>query len=281
MNAIGIILLVVGIVVYSGVAWVASKKSAPLTLIGVLVGVFLGFLISQLAAAVTGNGVSPSFVFKPEGAVNYIVIIISTLATAGILYGLLGWLSSNSETSPTVKREVEKQKFNFATRPAVREPAKPMVIANRTVVKPGAPPVSPSGVLAPPEGFVPVLPTEGVFGMVAIPASVITDSIPEAAKYLEGMTTVRVRLALFVPQLKKATVWLTWRQVAMQNDSDRATENDRPDADILNRWVRVPPQAYVAQVPIEYFKVTAIPPVWMKQTPVAQEEQFPLTEGPL
>ncbi len=281
MNTVGIILLVVGVVVYSGISWVASKKSLPLTLIGVLVGIFLGFLICQLGAAVTGNGVSVSFVFSPDKAINYIVIIVTTLITAGVLFGLMNWLSSNNEPSPTVKREAEKQKFNFAPRPPAREAAKPMVITNRTVVKPGAPAVTPSGITAPAEGFVPVQPTEGVFGMVAIPAAIITDSIPEAAKYLEGMTSVRVRLALFVPQLKKATVWLTWRQVAMQNDADRATENDRPDADILNRWVRVPPQAYVAQVPIEYFKVTTIPPVWMKQTPVAQEEQFPLTEGPL
>ncbi len=281
MNTFGIILLLVEIAIYSGIAWMASKKSLPLTLIGVLVGIFFGFLISLLAAMVTGATPSTAFVLSPDGASNIVIIVIATVVTAGVLFGLLSWLAGNNEPAPAVKREAEKQKFNFAPRPAAREAVKPMMIPNRTVVKPGTPSVTNDGVHTPAEGFMPVHPTEGVFGMVAIPAATIIDSIPEAAKYLEGMTTVRVRLALFIPQLKKATAWLTWRQVAMQSEAERATENDRPDVELLNRWVRIPPQVYVSQVPIEYFKVTTTAPVWMKQTPVTQEEQFPLDEGPM
>jgi len=130
-------------------------------------------------------------------------------------------------------------------------------------------------VVAPPEGFTPVVPVENVYGMVNIPSSVILESVPEAQPFLNADGSVRVRLAFIVPQLSQATVWLMWQQIFPKGvDDPNAQAQTQQEAGIRDRWVRIPAKYYISQVPQEHFVVVKHPPAWMALSEVPQEQQF-------
>ena len=128
----------------------------------------------------------------------------------------------------------------------------------------------------PPEGFTPLPPKAGVTGTVNINHQIILEYVPEAAPYLKKDFPVRVQQAYIVPQLRRATIWLTWQQIFPGGQDDPNYIHDgRPDSQFQGRWVRIPAREYVMQMNQEYFIVdTSTPPAWMLRPAVAQEAEF-------
>lgn len=180
---------------------------------------------------------------------------------------------SNTVKSSSVSTPVAANKFSFAPKQAqvadikIRKAPKPAASAEQ-------------GVLNPPEDFIRSEPVKGVHGTVNIPRKVIIASVPEAENILRTDKPIPVQLAFVVPQLKRATVWLTWQQIFDTGNTDPAHGNpNMEDPDLYDRWIRIPAKYYALQVPEQlYAKGQVNHPAWMLQPHVPQEEQYDLEQ---
>jgi len=133
--------------------------------------------------------------------------------------------------------------------------------------------------LMPPEWFVPVAPLEAAYGTVNIPREVIVKCVPEAKILLTGNRPVQVRLAYIVPQLRHATIWLTWQQIFSSHNAgviDSADAIAQAEAALRDRWIKIPAKYYVGQVAAEFWVMNQVPPAWMRLPEVPQESEFRL-----
>ena len=110
-----------------------------------------------------------------------------------------------------------------------------------------------------------------------VPVELICTSVPEAAEVLIADVPVRIRISYIVPQVRNATIWLTWQQIfpAGDDDPNRRQAPGRADTRFHGRWVRIPAKYYVPQMPREHFTIPKAKPLsWMKRPAVPQEVQF-------
>ncbi|MHB9023175.1 MAG: hypothetical protein ACYC7E_03235 [Armatimonadota bacterium] len=130
--------------------------------------------------------------------------------------------------------------------------------------------------LTPPADFVLPVPASDVFGVVSIPVSVVLEAVPEAKTLVDAERPVRIQLAYFVPQLARATVWLTWQTIftGKADDLNRLEAGSEAVALLRDRWIRIPARNYVSQIPKEYFKLSKRSTSWIQLPEVEQEELF-------
>lgn len=152
-----------------------------------------------------------------------------------------------------------------------------LAIAEPVTVRVGIPTAQPDGGhLRPPDDFMPITPTENVFGAVTIPGHVVLASVPEAAVVITPDQSVTIRLAFLVPQLNRAVAWLTWQQIFNREPEG----GGEPTAlSLRDRWVRIPAQYYVLQVPPEYYERKRTSSAWLSLPEVPQEANLRFEES--
>lgn len=182
-------------------------------------------------------------------------------------------LDLDDESTKPSAQQVPANKFSFA--PKQTQVAD---IKIRKAPKPSA--NGEQGVLTPPEDFVRPEAARGVHGTITVPRKVIIASVPEAENFLRSDKPIPVQLSMIVPQLKRATVWLTWQQVFDTGNTDPSMGNPyMDDPDLYDRWIRIPAKYYALQVPEQFYtKDRTNNPAWMQQPHVPQEEQFDLEQ---
>lgn len=242
-------------------------------ILGVILRLFISFLTAILLHNFAGETLSSMFVAMDNEIwilrVPAIITAASLLALPGRRLLVSGFGLENKSQPKKIPAERAKS-FNFSN-------ARHETVGNHTV-KSSA--VESKGrddkKCSPPEGFTPLPPLAGVNGTVNISHKVIFASVPDAEPYLLKDYPVRVRKAYIVPQLRNATVWLTWQQVFPGGADDlNYIHADRPDTHFQGHWIRIPAKEYVMQMDMEAFVVkTPAPPIWMQRPEVPQEAQF-------
>lgn len=271
---IGGILWVAEIVLYLALSLLLSKRNGAVIVLGVLGGVLLRLLVCMLMALALDARIASGFAvaFLAMQSELWLLRLLAIVVTAMILAipcrALLAFGAPRSDKNSNGAHPAVKS-FSFQT---VSE-----MTADEACVVRAATPRGDSRGVHPPEGFTSPPPKEGVTGMINIPTSVIYAAVPEATGSLRNDQPVRVRLAYVIPQLPQAVVWLTWQQIFLSgaDDPNRAHGPERPDSKYQTRWIPIPPQYYVSQVPQGYFQPEhAAHPAWMQRAPVPQEAQF-------
>jgi hypothetical protein len=270
----GLILWVVDAALFFLIAWRFSDRNIHTGLLGLVLGIVCRLVITcGMACLITAHlgQAAPATFFAME-RVLWVYHLLATL-TVAVLYvvplrplfrGRDGQTAANGSKSSAAQ-------FSFQT--ASRVPTTSPEVIRAAPKKPEAT----SQLLMPPDGFTAVVPMEGVLGLVNVPLEVITASVPEAVDVLQAEMPVRIRLAFIIPQLRNATIWLTWEQIFSDGPEDPNLRQGpgRVAPHLSGRWVRIPAQYYVPQVPPDYFvKPSGVTPLWMKRPPAPQEAQF-------
>ncbi|HEY3377121.1 MAG TPA: hypothetical protein VGL77_06445 [Armatimonadota bacterium] len=262
---------------YLLVGWSFSKRKIRFACTGAVAGLLLRVLVSGLMACLLSARLGESVIslFLQMHGNIWVLHLLATCTVALIMVYpcrvllLRGVDALHSRDKAKALDSTRRFSFNTA-----RE-----MPTGKFVVRPAA--AAAGDQLAPPPDFVPVVPKESVRGVVNIPAAVIAECIPEAVPFLAMDAPVRVRLAYIVPQLRRATVWLTWQQIFLtgQDDPNYLHGQDRPDAKFQGHWICIPSKYYVSQVPREHFEVpTVAMPTWMQRPAVPQEAPFATVE---
>lgn len=264
----------IAIIAYFTISWFVSGKKLLVGIGGLVFGIILllvtDIIIASLISARSGQPTSTIIMAMGQsswllGALGVITsFMLLAFPCRGLLVNGFGLLPTDRSVAATAP----ERNFSFTAR-ANTGPLP------TTIPHPRAQDAQPQ--LAPPESFVLVTPLEGVYGLVTIPVELICASVPEAAGVLIADVPVRIRLSYIVPQLRRATIWLTWQQIFPTggDDPNRRQGPGRSDTRFQGRWVRIPAKSYVPQVPREYFTVPKVAPLsWMKQPAVPQELQF-------
>jgi len=259
---------------YLCIAWFFSRRRLAITAIGIASGLIIRLLVCLLIAfLLSANSGSPaSFIFMEMNRGLWLLRLLAVIVTAIILLVPCRELLANGfymlGAKTGAKADGDSKHFSFKS---ARETA-PITLSSRPLANSAKDPEQ----LAPPEGFTPITPREGITGLINIPVEVIGESVPEALAFLNAEFPVRVRLAYIVPQMSHATAWLTWQQIFMAGQNDpNYIHAERPDTNFQGRWVRLPARCYVSQVPREHFvSPPHTPPAWMQRPPVPQEQQF-------
>jgi hypothetical protein len=262
------------VLLYVLIGWSVGGRSVRGALGGLLLGAVTRaaltcFVVLAIAASMHVSWHKAFTEIELELWVYHALALLCTLPALSFAYRRL--------LAAGLHRRNEQQLLTPTSRP------KQFSFAGRDVAASGNVSIGPShsgqpfDLLQPPEGFVPPQPADNVAGMVTISREVILSSLPQAASVLGEDHLVRVRLAHIVPQLRNATVWVVWQQLVVGSGTDiRDTrgESDIAVAPLANRWIRIPAEHYVSQVPREFFQSAPLPPGWLKLAAVPQEAQF-------
>lgn len=237
-------------------------KGMPLR-IALAVGLGLGIRIvtSLLTALLLGAAEhAPGAVITAAGGLGWLYHLCALPSAVGTLLLPCRFLlePDQLQISDVERRKEAEIPTAFSFEPAKRVVIQPEVRFQRKKQEP-----APESCLQPPTGFTPVTAAKDVDGTVSVPASVLLASVPEAADLLDACTTVPVPLALILPQLRRAELWVTWRQLFPEDASN-----------YCDRWLRIPAMHYALQVPREYFVVEQTTPAWLSREPVAQEAEL-------
>jgi len=254
-------------------------------LVGTIAGVVLGFVTRIAASALifllVPTNYSELFAFGGgRGLFHALAVIIAVLALAVSFRTLLANFSLSRLTAPA--KGGGKTRFAFENRP-LPSAAKPQATAKVPLVLPleGETQTAngePATHLYPPEDFTTILPRDDAIGTVTIPAAVILESVPEAKSILNPGYKINIRMSYIVPQLPRATVWLTWRQIFEKGAPPMPNvDTAKLEPEFQNRWVRIHARHYVTQVPRDYFQTKNPTPAWLKLPAVEQEADISFT----
>lgn len=260
------------LVLYFSLAWAATEHK----LVHTILATILGFCYRLILVAGMALGVSVVTTGSFSAAFGYIhgpwwfLHFVALAVTAYVLHVVLARQLGNEKRAGSESSRANLKQFSFNSTRSVSAVSADIVRDNTSLKEENS-------FLAPPEGFYPVVAAENIPGIVNISSAVILESIPEAQILLTPDVPIRIRLAYIVPQLPRATVWLTWQQVFPGGNEDPNNQSTpRPDSvHFQSRWIRIPAKYYVLQVPREYFiRPAVVQPNWMKRPPVPQEAQF-------
>lgn len=281
MNAF---LWVLEIGLYAALAWYITRHPIVATValaLGVVMRYVFVFIYVGAFGAMDGTGFLATLIKNEQQWINQLL----NMAVVGGLFALplrnflkTGFnykinMDLDADVVKPSAQQVPANKFSFAPKQTqvadikIRKAPKPTASAEQ-------------GMLTPPEDFVRPEPVKGVHGTVTVPRKVIIASVPEAESIMRSDKPIPVQLSLIVPQLKRATVWLTWQQIFDTGNTDPSLGNPHmDDPELYDRWVRIPAKYYALQVPEQFYaKGHMNHPAWMQQPHVPQEEQFDLEQ---
>ena len=272
MQLLDLALWIVEALLYLFLGWLFSRR-----MVGVVMAFALGFTTRILASMLIFLLVHAPFsalfsISSTYGLSHLLAIIIAVLALALSFRSLL--MQFGLKPVQLMSPSGNRVRFSFENAAAVaskttRQVKVPLVLSDGSDPQEnGVPPTH----LHPPDDFPPVLAKDDITGTIDIPASVILESVPEARHILNSAYAIPVRIAFFVPQLPRATVWLTWKQAFEKGvPSIPNVDTARLEPEFFSRWIRIPARYYVTQIPRQHFQATKTPPAWMKLREVEQE----------
>ena len=259
---------------YLLLGWLLARQAA-----GAIFALALGFA-TRIVASVLISLLTKIPVFAITGywIAHLLAVLIAVLALSISFRGLLRRTESTRATKAKDKVHFSFDRTTNAPRKAPDPITTPQVPLGMEELSFDDGATEQTMHLRPPEDFAPVLARNDITGTINIPASVILESVPEARSILNSASAVSVRLAVIVPQMSRATIWLTWQQAFDKGVPAIANiDTAKLEPEFYSRWIRVPARYYVLQVPQEHFKVKKVQPSWMQLPELENEAEITFT----